>query len=80
MFMDWIRFHKTDSNGRHYWQVYSVPYTWNAATPKAPGTGRIAEAAALAYSIIWASGYAWQVECHCVECTIKAKSLARSSS
>ncbi|MEV3853021.1 hypothetical protein AB0J38_01700 [Streptomyces sp. NPDC050095] len=79
MFMDWIRFHKVDQNGRHYWQTYSVPQQWNAATPKVLGTNRITEAAALAYSIISPAGYQWQTPCHCVECTIKAKFLTAHS-
>lgn len=74
MYMEWARFHKTDENGRHYFQTYSFPYTWAYATPKEPGTGRISEAAALAYSIISMSGWQWQTPCHCVECTITAKS------
>ncbi|MEU9775255.1 hypothetical protein [Streptomyces sp. NPDC047968] len=80
MYMEWARFHKTDENGRHYFQIYSFPYTWAAATPKEPGTGRISEAAALAYSIISMSGWQWQTPCHCVECTITAKSTQHAAS
>ncbi|MCZ4125991.1 hypothetical protein [Streptomyces sp. H39-S7] len=78
--MEWARFFKTDENGRHYFQTYSFPQEWGTATPKDPGTGRISEAAALAYSIICASGFQWQTPCHCVECTIKAKSAQSSNS
>ncbi|GAA3082618.1 hypothetical protein ACFQ0X_22340 [Streptomyces rectiviolaceus] len=79
MYMEWARFAKADEDGRHYFQIYSFPQEWAAATPKVPGTGRISEAAALAYSIICASGWQWQTPCHCVECTITAKSGQRSS-
>ncbi|MET9148644.1 hypothetical protein [Streptomyces sp. NPDC004042] len=77
--MEWARFHKTDENGRHYFQIYSFPHMWAAATPKEPGTGRISEAAALAYSIISMSGWQWRTPCHCVECTITAKSAQRAA-
>ncbi|MFB6536550.1 hypothetical protein ACFCY8_28430 [Streptomyces noursei] len=79
MYMEWARFHKADENGRHYFQVYSFPQEWAAATPKESGTGRISEAAALAYSIICAAGWQWQTPCHCVECTITTKSAQRST-
>ncbi|MGW8332482.1 hypothetical protein ACWGLE_31825 [Streptomyces sp. NPDC055897] len=72
--MDWIRFPKADETGRHYFQNYSVPQRWNAATPKEFGTGRISEAAALAYSIISPAGFQWRTECHCCDCTIAARS------
>ncbi|MFF7797457.1 hypothetical protein [Streptomyces olivaceus] len=78
--MEWARFHKTDESGRHYFQTYSFPYAWAAATPVEPGTGRISEAAALAYSIISAAGWQWQTPCHCVECTIAAKSAQHATS
>ncbi|MFF8432811.1 hypothetical protein [Streptomyces bacillaris] len=78
--MEWARFHKTDENGRHYFQTYSFPYAWAATTPKEPGTGRISEAAALACSIISMSGWQWQTPCHCVECAIKAKSAQHATS
>lgn len=74
MYMEWARFAKTAEDGRRYFQVYSFPQEWGTATPKGHGIGRISEAAALAYSIICASGYQWQTPCHCVECTIKVKS------
>ncbi|MFF5567724.1 hypothetical protein ACFY7Z_20250 [Streptomyces sp. NPDC012623] len=80
MYMEWARFHKTDENGRHYFQTYSFPYAWAAATPKEPGTGRISEAAALAYSIISAAGWQWQTPCHCVPCAIAAKAAQRAAS
>ncbi len=80
MYMEWARFHKADENGRHYFQTYSFPYAWAAATPKEAGTGRISEAAALAYSIISAAGWQWQTPCHCVECTIRAKSAHHATS
>lgn len=72
--MDWVRFHKTDETGRHYFQVYSVPQQWNAATPNDGYTGRISEAAALAYSIISPAGFQWRTACHCCDCAIAAKS------
>ncbi|MFF1423159.1 hypothetical protein [Streptomyces sp. NPDC058280] len=80
MYMEWARFAKTDENGRHYFQVYSFPQKWSTATPKDPGTGRISEAAALAYSIICASGYQWQTSCYCVECFLMRKYPQRSRS
>lgn len=75
MFMDWIRFHKTDENGRHYFQVYSVPQAWNAAAPKVPGTGRISEAAARTFASTSPAGHQWRTPCYCTDCIIAAKSV-----
>ncbi|MBD0688541.1 hypothetical protein [Streptomyces sp. CBMA123] len=80
MYMDWVKFAKADENGHHYFQVYSVPQAWNAATPKVPGTGRITEAAARTYATVSPAGHQWRVPCYCTDCAIAAKRLERTSS
>ncbi|KOU93286.1 hypothetical protein ACIGZJ_19665 [Kitasatospora sp. NPDC052868] len=79
MFMDWIRFHKTDEDGRHYFQVYSVPQAWNAAAPKVPGTGRISETAARTFASTSPAGHQWRTPCYCTDCTIAAKSVGSTA-
>ncbi|MFF9016157.1 hypothetical protein ACF09C_24720 [Streptomyces sp. NPDC014870] len=79
MFMDWIRFHKTDENGHHYFQVYSVPQAWNVAALKVPGTGRISEAAARTFASTSPAGRQWRTPCYCTDCAIAAKSVGSTA-
>lgn len=73
VFMTWVRFAHTNTDGTHYFQCYSLPDAWERQTPKVAGTGRIAESAAETLSMLSPAGYAWRTPCHCVDCTVKRK-------